>query len=79
MTTKIKKKKNVEVSQISPIEAEFIRMVDKIFKEKNIELQEIEIKKIIKELLPDIDALISKKVKQHFYEFGSFLVEKFKP
>jgi hypothetical protein len=78
MTRKIQKKKLVIPPSSSPIEAEIIRMVNNIFKVKDLELHETEVKQIVRELLPDIDALIARKVKQHFYEIGSFLVEKFK-
>lgn len=78
MAKKIPKKKIEVPPSSSPIEAEIIRMVNKVLKVKDIELQEIEVKQIVRELLPDMDALIARKVKQHFYEIGSFLVEKFK-
>jgi hypothetical protein len=74
-----KKRKIVELSKPeSLLEAEIIRIVNNVLKTKEIEMDEFEVKKIIRETLPDIDRLIANKVKQHFYELGSFLVEKFK-
>ena len=39
---------------------------------------EQEMKEIIDAILPDIDRLISNKVKQHFIELAEFIVDKFK-
>lgn len=62
----------------SPLELEIIRIVDKALKERLIELSSEDIKLIAKELMPNIDEIISRKVKQHFHELGVFMAEKFK-
>lgn len=62
----------------SSLEREMIRLIDKALRERLIELSIEDIKLIAKELMPDIDKMIAKKVKTHFYEIGNFIVEKFK-
>lgn len=77
-----KKKKttheHLTVSGKSPLELEVLRIVKGALKDRDTEISADEIKYIVQQLLPDIDALIAKKVKQHFYELGIFLTEKFK-
>jgi hypothetical protein len=62
----------------SPLELEVLRIVKGALKDRDTEISADEIKYIVQQLLPDIDALIASKVKKHFYELGLFLVEKFK-
>jgi hypothetical protein len=62
----------------SPLELEIIRIVDKALKERLIEISSADVKLIAKELMPDIDEIVSRKVKQHFYELGVYMAEKFK-
>jgi hypothetical protein len=76
-----KKKKIISelfTSVKSPLELEVLRIVKGALKDRDTEISADEIKYIVQQLLPDIDSLIANKVKQHFYELGSFLVEKFK-
>jgi hypothetical protein len=77
-----KKKKTINEQQPyngkSPLELEVLRIVKGALKDKDTEISADEIKYIVHQLLPDIDLLIANKVKQHFYELGMFLVEKFK-
>lgn len=62
--------------QPSLLELEIINLVDKAIKNSQIQLAADDIKIIAREIMPDMDELIAKKVKQHFYELGMFLVEK---
>lgn len=71
------KRKKVEEIH-SPLESELMRLIDKVLKDRETIISEIEVKQIVRELVPDIDRLIANKMKQHFYEIGNFLVEKFK-
>lgn len=63
------------------IEQEYRRIskeeAEKVFKEANHELTQNEITEIMKEVLPDLDEVISKKIKQHFVEIAEFIVSKF--
>jgi len=68
----------IEDNTNSIVELEIIRLIDKALKEKLIELSSEDIKVIAKELMPDIDEIVSRKVKQHFYELGVYMAEKFK-
>jgi hypothetical protein len=63
-------------AQPSLLELEIINLVEKAIKNSQIQLAADDIKIIAKEIMPDMDALIANKVKQHFYELGMFLVEK---
>lgn len=69
--------KKIEESE-SLLEMEMIRLIDKALKERLVELSIEDIKVIAKELMPDIDEIISRKVKQHFQELGVYMAEKFK-
>lgn len=71
------KRKKVEEIH-SPLESELMRLIDKVLKDRESSISDSEVRQIVHELLPDIDRLIANKMKQHFYEIGNFLVEKFK-
>jgi nucleoid DNA-binding protein len=45
--------------------------------EENTKIDEEELRRIIDKLLPDIDKLISYRVKIHLEEIGKFMVKKF--
>ena len=61
----------------STLEQEIIRLINKVVKEKIIDLASDDIKLIAKELMPDIDRIIANKMGQHFVEIGNFLVKRF--
>jgi hypothetical protein len=61
----------------SLIEQELVKLIDRTIQERLIELGIDDIKIIARELMPDIDAMIAKKIKEHFHEIGLFLVHKF--
>ena len=49
-----------------------------VVEESQYEMSKAELKAIVYELLPNIDELISKKVKHHLLEIGEFIVSKTK-
>ena len=59
------------------LEKEIVRLIDVAVNERLIELGIEDIKIIAKEIMPDLDRMIASRVKTHFYEIGSFLVNKF--
>lgn len=73
--------KKVPVSELSEqqsiLEKEIIRIVEKALNERLVDLAIEDIKLIAREVLPDLDELISKKIKQHMVELGQFMVEKY--
>ena len=71
------KKKTEKVSELSSLEQEVIRIIQEVSHTNLIGLAADDIKLIAKELMPDLDAIIAKKVKQHFYDIGVFLTERF--
>jgi hypothetical protein len=58
----------------SPLET----VIEDIIEEKLAKLTESDIKKLVREAMPNIDQMIANKIKEHFYQIGNFLVEKFK-
>lgn len=60
------------------LESIIIQMVNDAVRNSQVELTKAEIKSIVYELLPNIDELISIKVKKHFLEIGEYIVNKFK-
>ena len=61
----------------SALENEIIRVVEKALNERLVDLAVDDIKLIAKEIMPDLDAMVSRKVKQHLHEIGLFMVHKF--
>jgi len=61
----------------SMLEQEIVKLIDKALKERLIELGLEDLQVIAKNVMPDLDRIISNRVKEHFYEIGSFLVQKF--
>ena len=61
----------------SMIEKEMVNLIDKALKERLIELSLDDIKIIARELMPDLDEMISVKVKRHLSEIGNFMVDKY--
>jgi len=59
-------------------EQEISELVQSIVKDFNNEIDQKNIKKIIKQLLPDIDEVISKQVKRHFVELAEYVIDNFK-
>jgi len=68
---------DIEDDEESMLEQEIVKLIDKALKERLIELSIDDIKLVAKELLPNFDKMIATRVKTHFYEIGSFLVQKF--
>ena len=61
----------------SVLEKEIVKLIDRALRERLIDLAIDDIRLIAKELMPDFDRMIAERVKGHFYEIGSFLVDKF--
>ena len=59
-------------------EEELRESIEKIINLVQVSLTKQEIREVIGAILPDIDKLISDKVKQHFIELAEFTVNKFK-
>lgn len=59
------------------IEQEITELVKIINEETQNKVTKDEIKEVINSILPDIDELISVKVKQHFIEIAEFIKNKF--
>lgn len=53
-------------------------IIERIIEEKIGKLVRNDIKLLAEELMPHIDLMISQRIKEHFYEVGNFLAEKFK-
>lgn len=66
-----------ESEKQSMIEQELIRLIDKALKERLVDLAIDDVRIIARELMPDLDKIIANKIKEHFYQIGNFLVEKF--
>ncbi len=65
------------VEDESLLEIEIIKLIDKALRERLIDLAIDDVKIIAHELMPDLDRMIASRVKTHFYEIGSFLMQKF--
>jgi predicted component of type VI protein secretion system len=70
--TKPKLKKSHEAR---PLEDHIEAIVEKVIEEREINLAVEDVQIIVKEMMPDIDKMISKKVKTHLYSVGLFLME----
>lgn len=58
-----------------PLEDHIEKIVEKVIQEREINLAVEDVQVIVKEMMPDIDKMISKKVKEHFHSIGLFLME----
>jgi len=53
-------------------------IIENIVEEKMGKLVKNDIKALARELMPHLDQIIANKIKEHFYQIGNFLAEKFK-
>ena len=67
----------VKNKEESSFEKELKSMIKSGIEEVYPSLEEREIKDMVNKLLPDIDKLISTKVKQHLVELAKFMIKKF--
>jgi len=67
-----------KANEIRPLEDHIKLIVEKVIQEREINLAVEDVQVIIKEMMPDLDKMISKKVKEHFFTMGLFLMETFK-
>lgn len=75
-------KKRIQITDLKPgppslLEQEIVRIVDKAIRNSQVQLAADDVKVIVKEIMPDIDKMISDKIKQHFHELGEYLVKRF--
>jgi hypothetical protein len=68
---------NNKDQESSVLEKEIVRIVDETLKNRMIELASSDIKVIAKQIMPNLDKMIAKHMKNHFYEFGLYLQKKF--
>ena len=66
-----------KASEFGSIEKEVIRIIQEVSHTNILGLAADDIKLIAKELMPDLDAVVAKKIKSHFHEIGVFLTERF--
>jgi hypothetical protein len=59
------------------LESEIIRIIEKVTRDNLLGLAADDVKIIARELMPDFDKMISRKIKEHLYEIGEFLMERF--
>lgn len=52
-------------------------LINEILDEREIVIKEKEAKEIISAIIPELDSLISKRVKEHFSLLADFIKEKF--
>lgn len=58
----------------STIMEEYLKeLINQAIEEKSISLREEDAKKIIQAMIPELDELISKRVKKHFHTIFSYL------
>lgn len=72
------KRTTQKTNQIRPLEDHIKIIVERVIQEREINLAVEDVKIIVKEMMPDLDKMISRKVKEHFYLMGLFLMETFK-
>ncbi|MFW9871829.1 MAG: hypothetical protein ACFFG0_01920 [Candidatus Thorarchaeota archaeon] len=60
-----------------PITQHLKSLISDELKKQEYQLKENEAQQIVKALIPEIDKLISERVKQHFIELADFMKEKF--
>jgi len=72
------KKKKIPSKESIEITYSIENIIENIIEEKISKLVRNDIKSLAKELMPHVDLMISNKIKEHFYELGNFLTEKFK-
>jgi len=79
---KSKKKKTrikmSETQQTGMLEKEIVRLVEKVIHDNLVGLAADDVKIIVKEIMPDLDRMISDKIKAHFAELGEYLIQRFK-
>lgn len=59
-------------------EQELQECIEKLIQSIQIKLSKQEVKDIVENIIPDMDKLISSKVKQHFVEIAEFIINNFK-
>ena len=73
-----KNKKKQRVEETSPLEQEILAIMENALKNSQLKITKKDVQIIVHEIMPDLDEMISKKIKNHFIEIGEFLLDKFK-
>lgn len=60
-----------------PMRAYMKSLISEELKKQNFELKEHEANQIVQAIIPEMDKLISKRIKDHFIEIADFIKEKF--
>jgi hypothetical protein len=60
-----------------PMRSYLKSLISEELKNKEVELKENEAKQIIQAILPEMDKLVTKRVKEHFIELADFIIVKF--
>ena len=57
------------------LEEELSNLVKKIIKDYDSELTKNDFKEIVNEIIPEIDRIISMKIKEHFIELAKYILK----
>ena len=60
-----------------PMKAYLKSLISEELNKKGFELKEEDAQQIVQAIMPELDALISKRVKEHFIEIADFIKIKF--
>ena len=71
------KTRQISIDKPSLLEQEIVRIVDRAIRNSKVELAAEDIQVIAQDIMPDLDKMISEKVKMHFLAIGQHIVEKF--
>ena len=74
-----RKKNEEKISGFIGLEVGLRDFIEKVIEEKNEKLTQEEMLEIVKVLLPDLDKLISEKIKKHLVSVAGLMIEKLKP
>lgn len=69
--------RKISIDKPSLLEQEIVRIVDRAIRNSKVELAAEDIQVIAQDIMPDLDKMISEKVKLHFLAIGQHIVEKF--
>ncbi len=62
---------------VNPVEEYLISLISEQMKKREIEIKKSDAKQIVSNIIPEIDIMIAKRVKQHFIEIADFIKDKF--
>ena len=68
---------NLKKANVNQVEDYLKTLILEELRKREIEIKESDAKQIISHILPEIDKLTSKRVKEHFLEIADFIKNKF--